>query len=284
VIPAGGSGTIVAKVKTRANQSGSFSKSITVATNVPGEEFLKLSLTYRVVAAILAKPQLGFRLKGIENEAVSERILLHRDDGERLEVSMDTAPFPFDIGVRTERGNDKSDAGNASSADLWLEVTIPPQQEPVRHSGNLILKTNHPDAERLEVPISVWVRPIIDIRPKRIRVDVYDDPSRSRMVRVRLNHGSRTPFEVTGIEVSNPELFLVELDSDRKQPYHELRVKLAEGVTASSMPEEVNATVRVNLSDAKKPVVEFPVTLVPRQPLENPPYGIRRRNPDGDDR
>jgi len=281
VIPAGGSGTIVAKVKTRANQNGSFSKSITVATNVPGEEFLKLSLTYRVVAAILAKPQLGFRLKGIENETVSGRILLHRDDGERLEVSMDTAPFPFDIEVRTERGNKKSDAGNASSADLWLEVTIPPQQEPVRHSGNLILKTNHPEAERLEVPISVWVRPVIDIRPKRIRVDVYEDPSRSRMVRVRLNHGARTPFQVTAIEISDPELLLVKLDSDRKQPYHELQLSLAEGVIASTMPKEVTATVRVSLSDPRKPIIEIPVALVPRKPLENPPYGTRRRPTDG---
>jgi hypothetical protein len=282
VIPAGGSGTIVAKVKTKANQGGSFSKSITVATNVPGEEFLKLSLTYRAVAAILAEPMLGFRLDGIENESISGRILLQRSDGERLEVSMDTAPFPFDIEVRTERGNDTSGGENASSSDLWLEVTIPPQQETVRHSGNLRLKTNHPDAELLEVPINVWVRPVIDIRPKDIRIDVFEDPSRSRMIRVRLNHGDRTPFEVTAIEVSDPELLLVELDSDRKQPYHELSMKLADGVIASMMPEQVDATVRVSLSDPRRPIVEIPVTLVPRKSDPNPPFGIRRKTDDGD--
>jgi histidinol dehydrogenase len=56
VIPAGGSGKLVARVHTGSNQDGRFSKGVSVHTDEPGSQDLRLSFSYKVSAPVVVRP------------------------------------------------------------------------------------------------------------------------------------------------------------------------------------------------------------------------------------
>jgi len=286
VIPAGSSGKIVAKVNTKPNQSGSFSKAITVVTDLPDQPVFRLSMSFRTVTPIVGVPRLEMQVEGLADEAITGRLLLRRSDGKRLEVSKAEGSFPIDIAVRTTRG-DGGEQPAASDSELWLVVDVPPQPQAQRYSGKLVLETNDPEASQLEVPLTVSVRDIFSVRPQEVQLTVPEEPGSARVIRVRLRHGSRVPFSVTDVEISNPELFSVEVDSERKSVHHELLLTLAKDVSATSLKKLVTATMKVSVSEPRKPVLEIPVNigtealLRPALVAGSVPFGTRK-NPEPD--
>ncbi len=87
VIPAGGSGTLKAKIKTTQTQSGRVSKSISVTTDSPQAQRLVLSVTFSAVTAVSVLPRPQINLNGTKGEVRPSILVFHRADGEKLEIT-----------------------------------------------------------------------------------------------------------------------------------------------------------------------------------------------------
>jgi hypothetical protein len=271
VIPAGGSGTLTARIETTVVQHGKVSKSVTVQTDAPAQDTVRLVINFEAVASIIAAPRLRLHLNAVEGERGSARILLHRPDGERLAISptpQEPGEFPVDlkiVGIPVSETTALSGGGRAVPGDVWLEAVMAPHGEPVRWTGRVRVETNHPDAALLEVPISVWVRPVFDVRPQRVNLWIPEDASEMQPVTVRVTHAARKPFEVTNIEVSHPELFSATALTTSARRFHTIRVQLNDGVDVSKIHDMIKGSLRLHSSDPAEPVIDIQVGLSPVQ-------------------
>jgi hypothetical protein len=282
VIPAGGSGTLTAKVKTKATQNGRLSKSVSVQTDAPGAEHLRLMLSFKVFTPIVASPRFRIYLTTTEGETASERLLLHRTDGEALELTPISNSVRSAVEVRVQpvkKAEEIKPRMKAEAGDVWLEVELKKSDQAFTHNGKVVVATNHPDAPRIEIPMVIRVRPLIDVRPAVASLWASGSSGMGRSTMVRLTHGGAGVFRVTGVEVSHPELFTASVLSNERQRSHNLRVSLADEVTAESLDEKIKGTVRLRCADTSKTIVEIPVELSPggREPMSQ----LHIRQPQG---
>ena len=212
VIPAGGSGTLTANMKTSPVQNGPISKRISVETDAPGARSFRLRFKAEVEAPVLAKPRLRFIITAIEGEAASRRILLHRTDGKVLEVhgakTGNKALMAKSIAVtkKTREGGMEAEPG-----DVWIELATKPAERPANSNGSVRLSTNHPDLPTLDVPYTLRVRPLIELRPATVRLWFSEASAGRRRSAVSLTRNGGQKFRITGTEVSKGAAPCIEL-------------------------------------------------------------------------
>jgi hypothetical protein len=266
VIPAGGSGKLTAKIKTSPFRDRSYNKSIAVHTNVPGEEYLQLRLIAKSVAAISIKPRAYLVLNAVEGEASSARIYLHRNDNKALELSGVVDDLPIELTARVGEAQSAMEYEGAAieAGDLWVELEIPEDQPHFQGSGSLSLRTNHPLVPEFKIPVRLIMRPLIDVRPNR--VNIWVDPARERQQEstVRIVHAHQQPFEVTAVEVSDPDIVSASLSTEGSRMYHVLRVGLVEGIDLNGFRSALSGTIRVHTTESRKPLIEIPLMVSAR--------------------
>jgi len=192
VIPAGGSGTLTAKIKTTSTQSGPASTSIAVNTDSPGAPRVMLSVTFRSVTAVTVLPRPRINLNGVEGDVPTVTLVFHRSDGEKLEITgvehsdesvlINSKPVKKEMAI----GNLKALPG-----DVLVEASVAPGTGAVSINGRLKFKTNHPDAEFIDVPFSLRLRPVIEARPAQIRLILQDGNSSARTALFRIHDRRR---------------------------------------------------------------------------------------------
>ena len=300
VIPAGGSGTLIAKVKTVEGQNRRFSKSITVATDAADAHPLNLRFTVEAYSPIVALPSFRMNLTTTEGMAGTTRVLLRRGDGEILAVTEVEAEHP-NLVVRAlpVSKNDESASENEGKSDLWTDmaarrrpikaapgdvwIELATQQSPApgNTAGNLHLKTNDPDAPELSLPYMVRVRPVIQVHPASVRMwlsPVRGSEGRSALVSLR--HNGREEFVITGVEASHPEIFVAAANSTESAVRHVVRISLTEELLVDGLAGSVEGSVAVATDDPTRPRIEIPVVVSPtraltRRPVANSPAPTR---------
>ena len=245
-------------------------------TDAPGAEDLRLTVSFNAVTPIEAMPASRVYFNGVEGSTISERVLLHRADGQPLEARL--VGTSLQQGIRVElapAAGDEEPVGRLTprKGDLWLLATMEPAMVG-SHDGAITLATNDPRSPTLELPLIVRVRPMIEVRPSPVRLwPAGGGPSGTSML-VRVSHSGRAAFEITGIEVADPGLISAKLESTGSQQIHSLRVTLVDGVT---VPEgTLRTTVRIRTSDPTRPLLELPVEVsvrhqAARRPLQPTP-------------
>lgn len=268
MIPPGGSGQLTARVKTKQGASGRLAKSVLVQTDAAGAEQLRLVVSFNVVTPIVVSPSHRVYVNTIEGQTRTERVLLHRTDAEPLRVTLEAPQLGHGLSARIvpfEDGEVGSGGGPVGSAgDQWLEVTVGADSRPVNQSGMIALATNHPDLARLEIPLIVRVRPLIDVRPAVVQLWLPDGGPDRTTALVRLNHGGRQPFEITGVEVADPTRITARLVSDGAQQLHSLQVAVADDVSLDD--DVLRTSLRVLTSEPAKPELRVPVEVHSRNP------------------
>jgi hypothetical protein len=263
VIPAGGSGKLTAKIKTSPFRDRTYNKSIAVHTNVKGEEYLQLRLIAKSVAAISVKPRTYLVLNAVEGEASSARIYLHRNDGKALELSGVVDDLPIDLTVRVGEAPSAMEFEGASidAGDLWVQLEIPADQPLFQGSGKLKLRTNHPLVDELQIPVRLYMKPMIEVRPSR--VNIWIDPRRypPNDTTVRIVHAQQLPFEVTGVEVSDPDIVSATPTTEGSRMYHVLRVGLVDGIDPEAFRSAVNGKITVHTTESRKSLIEIPLMV-----------------------
>jgi hypothetical protein len=277
VIPPGGSGQLTARVKTKQGTTGKLAKSVVVQTDAPGAEQLRLVVSFNVVTPIVVSPSHRVYLNTVEGQTRTERVLLHRADGEPLQVTLEEPALGGGLEARVqpfEAGAAGSDSGPAGVAgDQWLEVTIGDGAQPMNHSGVIALATNQPELPRLEIPLIVRIRPLIDVRPSLVQLWLPDGGPDRTTALVRLSHVGRQQFEITAVEVADPSTITAQVVSGGPQQLHSLRVALADDVSLDV--EVLRTSLRVLTSEAAKPELLVPVEVHARNRALRPTSASR---------
>jgi len=278
VIPAGGSGTLTAKIKTQSTQSGKVSKSIAVSTDIPATPRLMLSVTFNSVTAVTVRPTPRIHLNGVEGDALATSLVLHRSDGEKLEITgfessddvlvLEAKPVTQEMTVKNQK---------AVPGDVVVEASVAADVAAVSTNGRVRIRTNHPDAEVIDVTFSLRLRPVIEARPAQVRLILQDGNSSARTALFRIQHNLRGEFKLTDVKPSNPTVFRAEIvDGDTKQQVHTVAVMLQDDVKPGSLDGRLLESLVVITDDPKRSEITIPVLVEPkvlRKPGQPQPAG-----------
>ncbi len=145
-----------------------------------------------------------------------------------------------------------------------FDVTIDGEPPfPIGRSGTtLMFRTNVRDRPYYRLPVLATVPPRIEVIPHKIVADETSWKIKRR--RIRIDNNGQTPIKVTGLAVSDPAFKVKLLGRDPKQPKQiQVEVLLPDG---DYHPPPYGEVVRIETSDAEKPVIELMVLPDLRKP------------------
>jgi len=299
VIPAGGSGKLVAKVRTRASQEGKISKTIRVTTDDPGARTIVLKLQADVEAPVKVYPRRRAYLGVVEGERAEVRLVLRRKDGKPLQVKKLKVRDPSLLTARWEEvGTPGQVAGYpVDRGDVVLVITSAERIRGTSRATVVEVTTDVPEEPVVEIPVSVRVRPRIQVSPPQAHLIL---PSRGgagtvRMVRIASTTG--TPFRILGIENSLPRDVEVEFDPDREATQHTITLRVTGTAAAKELALSLRGKLVVRTDEPKAPEVEIRMIVerrlpsgarpgrtiepVRHTPVQAPPGGVRLRAAPG---
>ena len=279
VIPAGGSGKLIANTHTAPLLDRRIAKSIAVRTDSPDRPNLNLRFSVDVRSPIIFKPNNRLVISTLEGQETRKRVLVRRADGEALEIhSADTRDPTLkavaEPVVRKERTNDYE----AAPGDVWLDLILPADAPIGSRTGKLYLETNDPLASSLVVPFALRVRPVIEHRPQGARL--WTTPSRSGdgySAFVNLTRTVSGTFKVTRVEVSHPELFSAAVVSPESAQRHSVRVVLSEDLGPGAIAATIEGWLEITTDDPKAPKLEVPVIVAKNRGDSRRPFPTARR-------
>ena len=266
MIPAGGTGTLTAKIKTKTTQNGSVSKSIGVTTDAPGAQRMTLSMTFKSVPSIAVLPRAQMNLNGVLGDQPTATLILRRFDGEELKiVGVENTEERMVITAKPVTEPVQIGRDRAVPGDVLLVASLAPGVADVSASGRLKVKTNHPDSEVLDVAFTLRIRPAIEARPNQIRLLLQEGNTPGRTMLARVQHNLRGEFRVTGVTPSNPELFeAMIVNGDSKQQVHTVAVMLKDDVLPGSLTNRVLESLVLTTDEATQPQIMIPVLIEPK--------------------
>ncbi len=278
VIPAGGSGKLVAKTTTTALQNRRISKTVAVRTDAAGAGDFTLRFTADVEAPILFKPNSRLTIIAVEGEESRKRLLLRRADGAPLEIhsaatGSEALTAVIEPVVTKERQNDFE----AAPGDVWLDLVLSAEAPVGYQRGTLRLATNHPVAQQVGVSYAVRVRPVIEARPNGARL--WTTPggggdSRSAFLSLRRNGGG--DFTVEALEVSHPDLFSARLVDWKPGAHTMLRVELAEDLEPEAIAGAVEGWIEIITDVPARSKILVPVLVASSRDAARRPFPTQR--------
>lgn len=256
MIPPGGSGKIVAKMKT-AGHPGVMTKTVNVVTNDPQRPSLSLSLTADVRTPVLANPPHA-SLAGAVGETIETTVVLRRDDGEPLEVRPLASPgSPVTVQtVPVKRPDDALPGTRPGDVVVRLQVADTSRALQAQ-GGTLRFSTNHPRRAEIALPYYVQVMPAVRPVPAQVSLvrAAQDRPATGQVSLV--NTANRT-FHVLAVELRGDLPGVVaEILSNGEAMTQAVRLQSAGAVAVGVH----RGTLVVKTNDPKAPTVEVPVVL-----------------------
>jgi hypothetical protein len=268
VIPAGGTGTLTAKVHTRSSQSGAVSKSVAVTTSDPAAPRIMLGVNFNIVAAVSVLPQPRIYLHGIDGDRPETSLLLRRDDGEPLEITgIDASGGRLVLSTTTLTEARKVGAVEGRAGDVVVHATVDPDLPASSANGTVRVRTNHPDAPSIDIFYSLRMRPVIESRPARVVLVLERGNKGGRAALTRLQHNRGASFTVTGLRPSDPSLFRADLLGEPGSlSIHSVTVRLVDGVEPGAFTGRKVESLVISTDNEQVPELRLPVLVEARAP------------------
>jgi hypothetical protein len=265
-------------MRTAPLQDRRITKSITVQTDAPGLSNLILRFGVDIRSPIVFKPNNRLVISTVEGQEMRTRVLLQRTDGKALEIlSADTGDPTLRAVTEPVVKKEQRDGQEAAPGDVWLELVLPADSPIGSRTGKLRLSTNDPVASSFEVPFAMRVRPLIEFRPDGVRL--WPTPSRSGdgySGFVRLNRIGEGSFKITGIAVSNPEIFSATAVSSEPARQQMVRVSLAEGLGPEAINGTIEGWIEISTDDPVRSKLVVPVIVASNREGTKRPFQTRR--------
>ena len=149
------------EVKVRPSTGlGPFSAELVLTTDHPSLPELKIAVTGKLVGAITPTPE-EVRLTGVSGEkggATSIILLVRGQDRTAFEVEKIPAGLKVEINPVDQQPKVAEGADPARALRQYrLTVTVPPGSDPGEIDGAIVLKTDHPHAGRVTIPVRVLI-------------------------------------------------------------------------------------------------------------------------------
>ena len=252
-IAPGGTGKVRATLDT-STLAGSVAKSITVLSNDPKTPRTTLTLRAEIVAFVEVSP--GFaRLLQVQTLPQQVAVVhLWSGDGTPLEVLEVRAPQPW-ITAQVRRA-EAAELKAGAPAEQWrVEIGLTPEAPLGPLTDKLVVRTSHPRQSELEIPLSGFVRPLLQPTPAIADFGTIGRAAqdKSRFVLKLFNFGTDT-VELTNATTDLPFLAV---STSAEETGRRFRIELR---LAPDAPKgKFAGTLRVETTSAVTPVVEIPV-------------------------
>ena len=245
IVRPGQSGKIPIRLETE-KFSGNLSKSVTIHTNVSGSEgTITLRLYGEVWRALDVKPR----------KASFGRVMNDHEQVRRLTIINNTDQTPHLTDIRSTNPVFRATIRAIDSPKRFeLIVTAVPPFKDGRNSGRITLSTGIADLPTLDVFVSAYRAPPVDVRPRRVRIPAESgDEPLVRKLFVRNQNRSR-PLHLTHVRVSNPAIRIRLIE---QQPGIAFQIVLR--FPAGYLPPPAGDRVTFNPDEPTTPEVSIPI-------------------------
>lgn len=220
-IPPGGSGKVMASVKTE-HFRGPIAKAVTVTTDDPVRPVVELQIQANVVGSVNVLPRAGLALPTAPEGDYVAKILLRKDETEKgdLAVTDVVSSVPWLMArARKVRAVEPAagDLPEALPGDYVLEVSVGDDAPKSQAAHTVTFKTGLPREPEVTVPISVSLLNPLRLQPWRLYLEPAssrDEASASLSAVVRPGLGNET-LKAT----ISPEPFTVKIEPDGERRY-----------------------------------------------------------------
>lgn len=249
------------------------SKSISVATDAQNAKSLRLSMRFTVETIITMTPRPQIYTNALVGQPSEGRILMHRNDGKKLEISavryesspIEVVALPVDLKGEIPPGL-KPVAG-----DVWLVAKAKEGTAPGNYSLKVWLTTNHPKLTEVVIPVTFRIKPVISSHPEQVRLWFQPEGAGARGTLFRINHNGSANFEITGITTADDSIVTASQVGEGPARTHSIRVEASPELDGADLGKTgLSTEVVISTSDPKQPEVRVPVLVVERQAVTRP--------------
>ena len=197
LIAPGETGRVRATVDT-TSILGPNAKAVTVFTNDAASPRIQLTIKSDVRPFLSVEPGYARFTSFVRNEGdQTASQLLSAPDFDGLEVLGVESPQPWiEVEFREAREDERS--GEAAGRQWRIDVTLTRDAPVGPVADRVLVRTNHPEQETVEIPVSGFVRPVVAVSPSGVdfgRVDPEEEQQWGILVR---NFGS-APLRIEGV-------------------------------------------------------------------------------------
>lgn len=250
-IPPGGQGLISAEVHTETFR-GPIAKDVTVLTNDATNPSIVLTLRADVRPWVDVAP--GYvHFVHVQTAAAPTSVqTLWSGDRTDLQVLAVESPLPavtvaFRPAAEAERNPEGSGRQWVVTATLASEAPSGPL------SGDLVVRTNHPQQPELLVPLAGYVRPLLMVSPPAADFGSFS-PSEPRRGSVVVTNYGADPVRVLGVD-SDVKGLSAQVSEREKGKKYDVNLTVAAGVA----PGPFAGTLRVRTDSPRQPLLEIPI-------------------------
>jgi len=244
-IAPGGQGKIPVSMDSK-KLHGKFSKSITVNSNDPVTPVLRLSLAGEVKQYVELNPQrLNFsHIKGQEERSETITITNNTDKPMQLALEGENTIGPFTLELA------EKEPGKVVEA----KISSKPPYQPKLNNAQFTLTTNVPDQPKVDLIVSAYVPPRVEVRPEQI---VLSSPPTSDLVRpVRFVNNGESPVKVVSAEADDED---IKVSLTEQEPGKTYEVKVT--VPAGFEPTEQSRQITLKTDDTEYPEIKIPLSV-----------------------
>jgi hypothetical protein len=252
-IAPGATGKVRATLDT-STLAGGVAKTITVLSNDPKTPRATLTLRAEIVAFVEVAPGYLRLLQVRTLPAQTAAVNLWSGDGTAFEVLEVRAPQPW-IQASARRAEPAERRAGAPDDQWRVEVSVAPEAPLGPLTDKLVVRTSHPRQGEIEVPLSGFVRPVLQPTPAAADFGTIGRAAqdKSRFVLKLFNFGSE-PVEVRG---AASDLAFLTATASAEEAGRRFRIELR---LAPDAPKgKFEGTLRIETTSAAMPVVEIPV-------------------------
>lgn len=251
-IEPGASGKLVATINTKGLR-GAIAKSIEIYTNDSRNPQIDLVLKANVLAYVEATPGYSRFLTVLGQGADPIQQTIYSDEPGELIVTGVRSPYPF-IKVKFSEATDEQRLEGKEGRQWVVETRISRDAPEGGFADFVLLTLDHPRLQRLKLPVSGFVRPVVAVLPR------VADFGRKEL---------KSKPQVAILEVKNlgkPNVTLGEVESDVAGLTPEVEIvdegrlfKLRLTLDPSMPKGDFRGTLTIPTSSALQPVVEVDV-------------------------
>ena len=141
---------------------GSFREEVVIKTDHPLRDEVRLVVAGRVVGPISITPPVGIRMTNVEGPKGKTSVVILAVRGQER-TSFEVASVPGKLEVKvvpldegSTEGTDEKDAASGNHR-YRVEITVPPGTPPGVIDQPIVLKTDHPRASEVQVPVYIRI-------------------------------------------------------------------------------------------------------------------------------
>jgi hypothetical protein len=135
---------------------GGFQAELTIETDHPLRKQVKVPIGGKIIGPINATPT-SLRRTAMAREGAAWQVMLFVRNQPETVFEVETAPEGLRIEVQPTEQVNKAADGTVKVRAYRMTVTIPPGSPPGQIRGDIVLKTDHPQAREVKLPVNFTV-------------------------------------------------------------------------------------------------------------------------------